>query len=324
MKVEFHKLHRQLVLILFLPLILIALTEVGYYVGRDWIANILMQIANVVPLYVSLVGLVLLRMSVTGITLVGSRSNSGQPKTLVRKIYKWLGLIYLFPVAVKVSTGVAYELGSMLFGMSSEQTENFLRAYQAAYLVATLIVFYFFILGLYAIAPLIAQIKITSWPKIRIPRWPVWQSSVARPLSQNRRQQNNIQNTFDESEVTSHTILKAIPDSMLHICQDGKCLNYIPAKGENSFMLDGDIVGKHLNDFLPPKIAHQLIKYARLALKTGLTQAYKFSISANDARRGYEARLSAIGETEVLVMIRDSADFQQATIKHKPLKSRKK
>jgi diguanylate cyclase (GGDEF)-like protein len=341
MKVEFRKLHRKLAPILFFPLLASALTGVAYRLGRDWlgtpnlVADALMKIhqgeylgEKLVPIYVLLVGLGLVGMSVTGLKLLylsSDRVSSEQTKLNIRSIHRWLGLILLFPLAISAETGVAYRLGRDWFGISSEQTEIFLRIHQGAYLGSTFSVFYVLMLGMGLVALLIAGIEMTSLVKIpslvkffslvkiQIPRWR-WQPRQASPqqLSQNGKQQKDIQAALHESEATSQTILRAIPDSMLHIKQDGTCLSYLPAKGAKSFMLDGDVLGKHLTELLPPEVAHQLIKYARLAFKSGLTQAYQFSTSLDGGSQCYEARLSAIGETEVLVMIRETADPEPA------------
>ena len=128
---------------------------------------------------------------------------------------------------------------------------------------------------------------------------------ITEKLIEYWRRQKEIEANLYQSEATSHTILKAVPDSMLRIHQDGTCLSYIPAKEGESFILRGDIIGKHLTDFLPLTIAQKLIKYAKLALATGKTHKYQFTHTVEGNKQHQEARISAIGETEVLVMIRE-------------------
>jgi Diguanylate cyclase, GGDEF domain len=113
-------------------------------------------------------------------------------------------------------------------------------------------------------------------------------------------------------ESESATILRAIPDSMLRMTEDGICLSYIPAKEANSFVITGEIINKHINEFLDPKIALQLIKSAQLSLKSGLTNSQRFSLLLdNGGQQYYEARISAIGMAEVLIMIRQLSDSNQ-------------
>jgi GGDEF domain-containing protein len=135
---------------------------------------------------------------------------------------------------------------------------------------------------------------------------------IAEKLIENWRRQKEIQATLYENEATSNTILKAVPDSMLHIHQDGRCLNYIPAKGTKPFIPTGDVFNKNLTEFLPKEVAQQLSECTQLALQSGLTHVYRFSISLDDEKTYQEARISAIGETEVLIMIREISDLKQA------------
>ena len=128
-------------------------------------------------------------------------------------------------------------------------------------------------------------------------------------------QQQQVKTEFQNPETDSETILRAIPDSMLRINESGICLGYIPAKEANSFVIKGEIINKHLNEFLDAKIALQFIKSTQLSLKSGLTHFYRFSMVAeNGGRQYYEARISAIGNTEVLIMIRQLSDTDGASI----------
>lgn len=128
-------------------------------------------------------------------------------------------------------------------------------------------------------------------------------------------QQQQVKTEFQSPETDSATILRAIPDSMLRIDESGICLGYIPAKEANSFVIKGEIINRHLNEFLDAKIALQFIKSAQLCLKSGLTHFYRFSMVAeNGEKQYYEARISAIGNTEVLIMIRQLSDLDSASI----------
>jgi len=136
---------------------------------------------------------------------------------------------------------------------------------------------------------------------------------IAEKLIQNwQGHQQKIQATFYEQEAESVTILRAVPDSMLRMSQDGICLSYIPAKQKGSFELTGDILNKHVTEFVAPEIALQWIKSAQLSLQSGLTHVYRFPIPLEHGGMQYhEARISPIGQTEVLIMVREIADFNE-------------
>ncbi|MGL6338528.1 MAG: GGDEF domain-containing protein [Waterburya sp.] len=133
---------------------------------------------------------------------------------------------------------------------------------------------------------------------------------IAERLIQDWQKQQEIKPPLDDLERESATILRAIPDSMLRITEDGICLSYIPAKEANSFVITGEIINKHLNEFLDPKIALRLLKSAQLSLKSGSTHFQRFPLLLeNGVRQYYEARISAIGLAEVLIMIRQLSDL---------------
>jgi hypothetical protein len=133
---------------------------------------------------------------------------------------------------------------------------------------------------------------------------------IAERLIRDWQKQQEIQPPLDDIESESATILRAIPDSMLRMTENGICLSYIPAKEANSFVIAGEIINKHINEFLDPKIALRLLKSAQLSLKSGSTHFQRFPLLLeNGGRQYYEARISAIGMAEVLIMIRQLSDM---------------
>jgi hypothetical protein len=135
---------------------------------------------------------------------------------------------------------------------------------------------------------------------------------IAERLIRDWQKQKEGQTKLYDPENDSATILRAIPDSMLRMTESGICLSYIPAKETNSFVITGEIINKHINEFLDPKIALRFLKSAQLSLKSGLTHFHRFPILLdNGGRQYYEARISAIGMAEVLIMIRQLSDLNQ-------------
>ena len=135
---------------------------------------------------------------------------------------------------------------------------------------------------------------------------------IKKPIQDLQYQQKTQTNLYDK-EFESATILRAIPDSMLRMTEDGICLSYIPSKEASSFVIKGEVVNRHVTEFLAPEIALQFIKSAQLSLRSGSTKFYRFPIPIeNGGRRYYEARISAIGMTEVLIMVRQLSDLDQA------------
>lgn len=173
-KRNFQQFHRKIAPIVFLPLLATALTGVLYRVGRSWfgwprsIAESMMAIHTgeflgepLVPFYVAIVGLSLVAMVVTGLTMMRWRAGK-QQKLTGRKIHRWLTPILFLPLAVSAVTGVIYELGQDWFGLSGRQAAFFLGVHQGAYLGSFLRVIYVLLIGVGLVALLITGINMTS------------------------------------------------------------------------------------------------------------------------------------------------------------------
>ncbi len=308
-------IHRFIALIFLLPFAVSAETGVLYRLGTDWFGMsseqtaVLLKIhqggylgSTLSGLYILLVGGGLITLVITGIQMTPlskiailpiyfeqfathkeqSESDLGEIITSIRK-KAWLG-IGLFSVSFivilysAISIALSKKYSNLPEGVEIESGSDLL-------LLIPIIILALVIAGT---ALIITEKLIKHW-----------------------RRQKEIEASLFESEATSHTILKAVPDSMLRMHQDGTCLSYIPSKEGESFILRGDILGKHVTDFLPLHVAQKLIKYARLSLETGKTHAYRFANTVDGNKQHQEARISAIGETEVLVMIREIAEEEK-------------
>lgn len=174
--INFRKLHRQSAPIVFIPLILSALTGIAYRLGRTWfgipkeIANIFLSIHEgrflgkpLVPVYVLLVGLGLLGMIVTGFTLIKwqGKASKNQGKKDWRWFHRFLAPIAFLPLFVSAITGIAYRLGRAWFGLSGEQASMLLKIHQGSYLGTTFKPFYVLLVGGSLVALLITGIQMT-------------------------------------------------------------------------------------------------------------------------------------------------------------------
>lgn len=389
----FRRLNSNIARVLFIPLIITAITGIVLGLGERFgilsipISNILTAIhqggflgTKLVPFYVLLMGLGVFVIGLT--TLIKSRdsliSQGARPNTF--SAYKLLALILVFPLAVCVETGVAYQLGTDWLKMPPQQTNIFLSMHTGASLGAVLGIFYTLVTGLSLIAFSLEGIKTTSFRKtmssspsqFRSPAIEAKQPSqqtlppennvallkkkirnaiiifsvifiailcfatsailmsiaivaivftapawiiAGRLLKDWQQQQQEIKTQLYDEESESATILRAIPDSMLRMTQDGTCISYIPAKDASPFIIQGEVIDRHVTEFLAPEIALQFIKSARLSSETGLTHFYHFPIPLdNGEKRYHEARISAIGATEVLILIRELANYERAEI----------
>jgi PepSY-associated TM region len=177
MMINFRKLHRKSAPIVFIPLFLSALTGVAYSLGRNWfgipgeIAGFLLNLHEgrflgkpLVPVYVLLVGLGLLGMVVTGVTMIKwqRKASKSQPKKDWRWVHRVLSPIAFLPLFVSAITGIGYRLGRAWFGLSREQASILLQIHQGSYLGNTFKPFYVLLVGASLLALLITGIQMTG------------------------------------------------------------------------------------------------------------------------------------------------------------------
>ena len=172
---NFRKLHRKVAPIIFLPLLLSALTGIAYRLGRSWFnipstaANFLMTLHEgrflgqpLVPVYVLLVGLGLLGMIVTGLSIIRRKALPTKVKRDRRWLHRLLAPIVFLPLMASAITGIGYRLGKAWFGLSNDKAAILLQIHQGSYLGQTLKPLYVLLLGAGLIGLLITGIQMTS------------------------------------------------------------------------------------------------------------------------------------------------------------------
>lgn len=111
-------------------------------------------------------------------------------------------------------------------------------------------------------------------------------------------------------------MLQAIPDLLLHISHSGQYLNVKPAQDFDTIIPYSNLVGKHESDVLPPEIATQQRLCRAAAIATGRTQVYYYQLNQEGSLRSQEARVVAIGNGEVLIIVRDITDRLRTERQH--------
>ncbi|MBF2014933.1 MAG: PepSY domain-containing protein [Rivularia sp. T60_A2020_040] len=176
---EFRKLHRKIAPILFIPLLLSALTGIGYRLGRSWFsmpkdtAEIFLVIHQgtflgkpLEPVYVSLVGLGLVGLVITGFGMIRktqqSRSKKAQSKLNVRTIHSMIAPIIFIPLLISAITGIAYRVGGSWLGLPKEQRKLLMTIHQGSYFGDFGKPIYVLLVGLGLIAMLFTGISMTG------------------------------------------------------------------------------------------------------------------------------------------------------------------
>jgi len=107
-------------------------------------------------------------------------------------------------------------------------------------------------------------------------------------------------------------IVSAMPDILFSIDQNG-CFTNCQVSDSN-FMLApiGGIVGKSIQDILPPEMAEQGKEMISLAIQTGKLQVFEYFLEVSNSRKWFELRIVNSSSTEVLAISRDITDRKKA------------
>ena len=292
-------IYKMLALVLVFPLAICVETGVAYRLGTDWLKMPPQQTGIFLSMHTGATFSLLLGIFytlVTGLSLI-VLSFTGIEVTSLRKT-RFSHKSRLFSTQVNQSSQHTLSLQDNAV-MLRKKIRNAIIIFSAI----SIAILWF------ATSAILLSIVIVAIA-FSIPAWII----ALRVLKDWQRQQqkinNRLQQTLQDKETESATILRAIPDSMLRMTREGICLSYIPAKDASPFVINGEIINKHVIEFLDSEIATQFVKSARIALETGTTHFYRFASSLdNRGQRDREARISAIGAEEVLIMIRDITDF---------------
>jgi uncharacterized iron-regulated membrane protein len=177
---DLRRFHRKLAPVIIFPLLLSAFSGIAYRIGRSWFGlsdnfgDFMMVIHEgrflgkpLVPVYVLLVGVGLIAMVATGVSMIKKRrkqsqSESKSVKLNARLLHGFLTPVFFLPLLVSASTGIIYRLGKAWFGLSAEQAKFFLNIHQASYLGKDLRALYVLIVGLGLLAIIATGIQMTG------------------------------------------------------------------------------------------------------------------------------------------------------------------
>ncbi|MUL38974.1 PAS domain S-box protein [Gloeocapsopsis dulcis] len=121
----------------------------------------------------------------------------------------------------------------------------------------------------------------------------------------------NFETALHQSEALNRAILNALPDLIIRMHQDGTYLDVKPTTGF-PVLTSPNSIGTNICDLLPPEVAQQRLAVASVALSTKQMQVYEFPLIVNGQSLWQEARVMPLTTDEVLVVIRDLTERNQA------------
>ncbi len=113
-----------------------------------------------------------------------------------------------------------------------------------------------------------------------------------------------------QSELRHRSLLNALPDMILHLNQDGVCLDctlgeVLPA----TEMVN--VVGQPLESWLPASVAEQIRHAMQAARRSQTTQVIEYHLRRATADSDYEARVVSDSQGNAIVIVRDVTERKQ-------------
>ncbi|MFL5981731.1 MAG: histidine kinase [Gaiellaceae bacterium] len=98
-------------------------------------------------------------------------------------------------------------------------------------------------------------------------------------------------------------VLQAMPDLMFRIARDGTYRGFNAP--DPRALVEPDVVGKSVQERLPPEMAERVLAAGRAAVDRGTTQIIEYELDFDYETRHYEARFAASGDDEFLMIVRE-------------------
>jgi PAS domain S-box-containing protein len=98
-------------------------------------------------------------------------------------------------------------------------------------------------------------------------------------------------------------VLQAMPDLMFRISRDGTYRGFNAPNPRDLF--DEDVVGRTVQERLPPELAGRVLEAGQAAVDRGTPQMIEYELEFEDEIRNYEARFAASGDDEFLMIVRE-------------------
>ena len=119
------------------------------------------------------------------------------------------------------------------------------------------------------------------------------------------------EDTLHESEANYKAILKAQPDLMFQLNEEGVHLDYY-ASSVNELYCDPEaFLGKRVDEVLPPDVGEKYMHSIQETLKTSQMQEFDYQLAFPEGSRHYTCRLVLSGKNKALAIVTDISKRKQ-------------
>jgi PAS domain S-box-containing protein len=115
-----------------------------------------------------------------------------------------------------------------------------------------------------------------------------------------------------QSEAKNRALLNAIPDLIFRLDKKATFVSLKVARGERLLDTSGELLGKKVEDVLPPEVAKLFRERINLTLTSKQIQIFEYEWFIERKRRHFEARLVSSDPQEVLAIVREITERKLA------------
>jgi PAS domain S-box-containing protein len=110
------------------------------------------------------------------------------------------------------------------------------------------------------------------------------------------------------SEARNRALLENIPDNIFRVNREGVFLDFHSSGGKTIFSSSELFLGKRVDEVIEPGLAKSMRDHLERAIDDRKMQVHEYQVMLDGKLQDHEARYTASGEDEVIVIVRDITD----------------
>ncbi len=130
-------------------------------------------------------------------------------------------------------------------------------------------------------------------------------SRTMQGLERELHERKHAEEALRQSEARMRVLLEAIPDLIFELSFDGIFLDFIPTQENKSTTRTEQLLGKRIEDIMPPELSSPALYSVQRALHTGELQSFEYQLSMDNEIHSFETRISPLPRGNVIAIIRD-------------------
>ncbi len=133
-------------------------------------------------------------------------------------------------------------------------------------------------------------------------------AALANKDAELRRYAESLERRVDERTAELSGVLRAIPDLIYKVDADGRIVEYVSAKDGQRGLTSRPLIGRKLSDLLPASVAAPTMERIEAAIAGKSVTPFEYRQVIGGREQHFEARMSASGREEVVILIRNITD----------------